>query len=199
MNKYEVFFLEAGFNWTLAKALPYGILLLVGALASFLILKKFKFKKWLRAVLAILVLPSFFLLYFVFYPIYQGDFSNGKRIVKGSDKYPQITEKELVVIALPNCPFCYEAMDRMFYLKKRDPKMQIEYIVCSSDSTTMKWYTEKSKGRLSVNLANDPTAFSALSNHSFPAFAIRNSDGTLSVWSNDSFGVRALDEVEEIL
>ncbi len=199
MNKYEVFFLEIGFNWTLAKALPYTLLVLLGALVSFFIFKKLRIKKWLRLVFALLVLPSFFIAYFIFHPIYQGDFSNGKRLVKSADKHPQITVNKLIIIALPNCPFCYEAMDRMFYLKKRDPKMQIEYIVCSSDTTAVEWYKQKSKGRITISLAKDPVALSDLANHAFPAFAIKNSDGTLSIWSNDNFGVRAIDEVESLL
>ena len=193
-------FLESGFSFTAAKLLPYIITILIGLVLAFLLRKRMAFRnRILRIALKLFVIVIPFGVYFVFNPIYQGDFSNNSESVKRDVSNQEITGDKLVVLTIPGCPYCRQAMERMLVLKERNPSLDIEFIVCHSDSTTTDFYKEISEDKINVRLANNPEAMAQLANHRFPAFVLSSSAGNLKKWSNDSFGVRALDEVESLV
>lgn len=193
-------FLESGFSFTAAKLLPYIITILIGLILAFLLRKKLNFRNRLVRIivkLVVIVLP--FGIYFVLNPIYQGDFSNNSEVVKRSDENQEIVGDKLVVLTIPGCPYCRQAMDRMLMLKERNPSLEIEFIVCHTDPASIDFYKEISEGKIAVRLATNPEAMANLANHRFPAFVLSEKVGSLKKWSNDSFGVRALDEVESLM
>lgn len=197
MSSVEQFFLNSGFSWTISKALPYILAVLLGFILLFIFRKRFKknaLLKWsLRLVLLVLPFGS----YFLYSPIYQGDFSNAGVDIPRDSSLVELTGDKLVVIAIPGCPYCLEAIDRMKLLHDRMPDVEIEYRVCSSDSLALDWYREKAGENIHLVLADSVEAMSKLAEHQFPTFILVKGDKRpLKRWSNDSFGVSALDEVE---
>lgn len=196
----EQSFIDSGFSFTASKLIPYLITLLMGLILVYLVRKRIRFKlRIVNVLLKLIILAIPFSIYFAFYPIYQGDFTNGAERVKRTQSNSEISGKKLVVIALPYCEFCAEAMSTMKLLKKRNPALEIEYIVCSSDSTTIQNYLELGEGEITVSLAKNHRAMSVLAHGKFPTFVLSEENLPLTRWSNDGFGVRALDQVESLV
>jgi len=196
----EQSFIESGFSFTAAKLLPYVITIVMGALLVFILRNRLKFNvRILNIVIKLVILVAPFFIYFGFHPIYEGDFSNNSEIVKRTEANKEIQGEKLYVLAMANCPYCKDAMAKMILLKERNPSLEIEYLVCHTDSLALKFYTEASQGKIKVSLAKNPEAMSKLANHAFPTFVLSEKVGSIKRWSNDSFGVRALDEVEALV
>ncbi|OFZ16908.1 MAG: hypothetical protein A3D92_10540 [Bacteroidetes bacterium RIFCSPHIGHO2_02_FULL_44_7] len=197
MSAVELFFLNSGFSWTLSKALPYVLAVLLGIILVYLMRKRFRKNALLKWALRLVFLVIPFTLYFMYSPIYRGDFSNGGEELARDSTMLELTGNKLVVLTIPGCPFCYEAVDRMILLHDRLPEAQIEFRVCSSDPNTLSWYKDKGGEAIQVVLADSSTAMATLAMHRFPAFILVDGDNKpLKRWSNDSFGVSAMDEVE---
>ena len=82
-------------------------------------------------------------------------------------------------------------------IKQREPNISIEYIVCSSDTLAKEWYDNEGDGIIDVRLAKDIESMSRLAKGRYPTFVLVDDSGELKTWSNDSFGVVAIDEVEK--
>jgi len=152
-----------------------------------------KFLRWGLLLLAFII-P--FGIYFSISPIYEGDFSNNSIEVSRSDANAELNGKKLVVITIPGCPFCLEAIDQLLIMKGRVPKIEIEYIVCGSDSTSLDWYKEKAGSEIAVKLADNKEEMAKIAQHAFPTFVLVDNNHPLKTWPNDSFGVFAKDEIE---
>jgi len=193
----ESYFLEAGLSWTMSKILPYLIMVLLGIIFWVIAKRLFKslnkFLKW-ALLLIVFVLP--FGVYFILSPIYEGDFSNKSTEVLRTDEKAELEGKKLVVIAIPGCPYCLEAIDQLLIMKKRVPKLEIEYLICSDDSTSVEWYKEKGGDDITVKLAKNKTEMAKIAQHAFPTFLLVDNDHPIKIWSNSSFGVFARDEIE---
>jgi hypothetical protein len=200
MNELEKIFLSIGAGWYLSKLLPYIILPLLAFLFSFFIVRNRLKKRWLRLALMGMSPILIFGVYFLIHPIYEGDFSNVRQVKKLTAQYKALLpENQFTVVSIPNCPFCYEAMDKMLMLKKRNPSMHITYYVCSKDESTLKWYQQKAGDDIEVQLAPKPDELIQLTGTSFPAFVLNATDGNVYVWKNRFFGVAAIDEVEKLI
>lgn len=197
MNAIEIFLLDSGLSWTISKLLPYLLMVLTGLM--FVIFSQ-RFLTSSKLIARILIKLSFliipFVVYFVYFPIYEGDFSNNSLLIEKGDAEQELQGHKLVVLSIPNCPYCYSSIDKMIKLKERVPSIEIEYIVCHSNSETMKWYQEKAGDALNVKIADSIKAMMDLASHSFPTFVLVKNDKMLRTWSNDNFGVFAMDEVE---
>lgn len=197
MSSIEHYFLDSGFSWTISKALPYILAILLGFIFLYLFRKRFKKNALLKWSLRLVFLTLPFGIYFYYSPIYQGDFSNAGVEIERDSTYAELTGEKLVVIAIPGCPFCMEAMDRMELLKERVPGAVIEYRICSTDSVALDWYLKNAGEGIQITLADSVQVMSELAEHRFPSFVLVKGDNRpLKRWSNDSFGVSALDEVE---
>ncbi|MDP4797872.1 MAG: hypothetical protein NWR50_03325 [Crocinitomicaceae bacterium] len=193
----ESYFLNAGLSWTMSKVLPYFIMILVGILLWIIAKKLLKsLNKFLRWALLLVIFLMPFGIYFSISPIYEGDFSNNAIEVMRSDANAELTGKKLVVITIPGCPFCLQAIDQLLVMKKRVPNIEIEYIVCSSDSTTVDWYKENAGDDITVRLAVNSEEMAKIAQHAFPTFVLVDNNHPIKTWSNDSFGVFARDEIE---
>lgn len=198
MSGVEQFFLNMGFSWTVSKVLPYLIAVLLGIILVFLFRKRFRKNALLKWTIRLTMLVVPFVAYFVYSPIYEGDFANnGEEIARDSSNV-ELTGKKLVVLSIPGCPYCYESVDRMVLLHKRVPEAAIEYVVCgSADPKALEWYQEKGGEAITVRFAKNSEAMAALAQHAFPTFVLLDGDNRpIKRWSNDHFGVSALDEVE---
>ena len=196
----EQSFIDSGFSFTASKLIPYLITILMGLILVYLVRKRVRFKlRIVNVFLKLVIIAIPFILYFAFYPIYQGDFTNGAERVKRTESNAEISGQKLVVIAIPGCQYCEGAMNTVKLLKKRNPSLEIEYIVCSSDSSTTKTYSELGNGEINVRLAKNSRAMSALAKGRYPTFVLSEENLPLTRWSNDGFGVRALDQVESLV
>ena len=193
----ESYFLESGLSWTMSKILPYLFMVLVGFILV-LITKRFikSMNKWMSLALLLVIFVMPFGIYFIVSPIYQGDFSNNSLEIARSEANAELSGKKLVVITIPGCPYCLEAVDQLLVMKKRVPEIEIEYIVCSSDSTTLEWYKEKAGNLISVKLSENKEEMAKIAQHAFPTFVLVDNNHPIKTWSNDSFGVFARDEIE---
>lgn len=190
-------FLDSGFGFTTSKVLPYIITLLIGLIIVFLMRSKLNFRnKLIRIGLKIIIVIIPVAVYFAVYPIYEGDFSNSFKVVKRSSDNSEVSGDKLYVISIAGCPFCKLAMSKMLQLEERNPSLEIEYLVCSRDSSTLDFYTEINEGKIPVKLAEKPEEIMVLAEGSFPTYVLTRKNEPLKTWSNQNFGVRALDDVE---
>src|SRR5688572_10153327 len=74
MNGFENWFLSMGLSWQTSKLIPFILVVVAGVLIGVWLKRKVK-KKWLRITIPIVTTLVFFLGYFLYSPIYEGDFS----------------------------------------------------------------------------------------------------------------------------
>lgn len=189
----ESFFLNLGLSYTWSKALPYLILIILGILIGTMLFKRSKSLGMKIASLVTIVIP--FVIYFAIHPIYQGDFSNNSRIIAPSEELAELSGKKLVVISLPGCGFCKQSVAQMKEVKARNKNIAVEYIVASSDSSSLAFYQEVIKGEFPLTLAQNPEAMGIAAEGRFPCFVLVDNDKPMQAWNNNTFGVAALDVV----
>ena len=135
-----------------------------------------------------------FIINFIIHPIYDGDLANNHKEVE--KKYSDFNDADLVVITIPDCPFCHESITKINKLQARNPTLKIKYIVCSSDTNQTEAYIRKLDKKVTVNIASDPNKIATVANLRFPAFLTIKGKKML-YFDNNNFGVRALDYIEE--
>jgi len=200
MSFVEVFLLQLGFSWFWSKLFPYILFPLIGLGIGLLILRYIRHKTVFFKSLILLIFPcTTFLLYFAFAPIYQGDFDNQKESSALEGMALNLPPRQLTVASIPGCPFCYEAMDKLLLLKKRNPHLRIVYEVITQSKEDLDWYRRKGGKNILVQKAANPEALVKLAKTGFPTFMLPNGRGELYCWSNRHFGCGALDEIESII
>lgn len=196
MNYLENFLLESGLSWSASKAFPYLFCVLFGLILVF-IFRKIKIKtKWIFRIILILFFLLPFVIYFSIYPIYEGDFSNQGIKPHSSIQFP--SSKSLTVIALPDCPYCYQSIALMKKIKKRNPTIPISYWIVSADTLPPKSAILKViPSEFSTSQHHNVSEISKLVQGTFPCFIISENKKAVKLWNNNQFGVCALDEIEE--
>jgi hypothetical protein len=190
----EDFFSGIGFGWTMSKVMPYLVFLFLGVVLTILARKYFKKRALRLASLLLIVIP--FGVYFMISPIYESDFSNSSKSYKPMKKIS--AEGHLTVIAIPNCPFCSEAMDRLVKIQERTGSTTIDFKVLSSDSLLLAPYLKKSNGSINVQTEKQFAPFMKLAAGRFPAYVYTSKKET-RVWHNEGVGTEAFDWLEEQL
>ncbi|MBL1280587.1 MAG: hypothetical protein COA33_009955 [Fluviicola sp.] len=201
MNSFESFLLNSGLSWTSSKVIPYLLMILIGIILVVLLKRILKLKnKPVKIIIQLLFFILPFIIYFISTPIYEGDFSNNSIEINRSDENKELQGKKLVVLSIPGCQYCFAAIGRMKKLKERVPSLEIEYLLCSNDSINnpsyLKWYSDEANNAFDISVAENVEAMSKLAEGVFPTFVLVNNNEPLKKWSNDSFGVVALDELE---
>lgn len=189
----ETLFLNLGFSYTWSKALPYILLTIIGILIGIILFKKAKTLTFKILSIFIIFIP--FAVYFYFQPIYQGDFTNEAKVVQHSDTIKDLTGHKLVVISMPGCPYCKESVLLFKEIKKKHPNLKVEYAVTSDDSRNLIFYEEVIQGEFPLYLAENSEHLIQIAEGRFPTFALVNGKQPIRVWTNNTFGVIALDEV----
>lgn len=192
----ELTLLENGFSWTMSKLLPYLVLVFGGILLAITFSKGFSFRPRIIKILAVLVLIAApFGIGFALHPIYEGDFSSdGKEV---ADSKIKVNKKyDLLIVTIPDCPFCLESIGRLKLIKKRNPDVQMLFSVCSSDKEKMTLYKELIAGDFDVALATDLNGSVDLAEAHFPTFVQIDEGKPVYKWSNDQFGAGAIDAFE---
>jgi hypothetical protein len=193
MNSFELFFLNFGFSWTISKILPYVLFLIIGGLISFYLFKRTSRKKKLFIATPLSILP--FIVFFILFPIYEGDFSNSP--YSPDTKFiKELSGADLVVIAIPGCPFCLESARKINLLKSRNPEIEIRFVVCTTRDEDLLVYRKAFHKSISVEKTIENDLFLEVARNGFPTFVSLQHGEIKKAWSNDAFGVRAIDEVE---
>ena len=203
MNTLEIFLSSLGLSWTLSKLLPYILFLIIGFSFSVIFYKKLKLLKPLKIIisLAIFVLP--FLLYFVYSPIYKGDFSNSGYTVSSENRFPD--KKQLTVYVLSNCPHCIQATSTLKNMLLQNKRICLEIKVIGNHIKDKIKYQRliNQLGGVSLykkgdSLAQEPIkAMLKLTKCEFPTYLLSENGQAVKAWHNDRFGVRAMDEVDQ--
>lgn len=189
------YFLERGWSWTTSAILPYIVLFLAGFFICVLLLRfvKKKLWRWIVALLLLLV-PSG--VYFGLYPIYEYDFVDASKEMAWPKELTRVDEKGLVIVVIPGCPYCAEAMETANKLIKRNPKLSIDVIVLAKKAGDLKAYRKQVNGRIAVVLATNEQTYVRISHGRFPFYLQKNGDmGAL--WTHEQVGPMVLDRMEQ--
>ena len=202
MNSFEIFFSSLGLTWTMSKLLPYILFLLLGISFSIIFYRKFKLLKPLKIFisLAILVLP--FLLYFVYSPIYQGDFSNSGYTISSESRFPD--KKQFTVYVLPNCKYCVSSTATLKAMIRKNKEINLVVRVMGHTiNDSLKYVKLMDKlGTISMNSSNNSLErvqikeIISITQGEFPTFVLSKNGKAIKAWHNDRFGVSAMDEVD---
>ena len=194
-KKIELISLNIGLSWTFSKILPYFILGICGVLL-FIQFIKMNFNKFLKFISGLIILILPFLIGFVLNPIYEGDFSKQGASIKSNFSSTDFKDDGLLVVTIPDCPFCFGAIEKLKIIKRRNPKLKIDFVVCSTNKQYIKNYIKEINGEFSIRLADNPEELAKTSGFKFPTFFKVENKKPTYMWSNDQFGVRAIDEFE---
>ena len=193
MNSIELLLLNLGLSFTMAKFIPYVLLLLMGWFLGRFVYRKIQQKtpkRWLQALVFIGFFIQPVLVYFVIFPIYQGDLVDLSYHPKTKLKLPQ--QKNLIVVALPGCKFCSESTQVMKSILPH-VKTPIQYWVLGSDSTDLTTYQSLVGKDISCTLQTNLTEVLPITEGSFPTYLLIEKGKIKKAWHNDTFGVRALE------
>lgn len=195
-KSFEMGLLNSGFSWTMSKLLPYITVVIEGILLAYFFAKGFKFKPKVVKILAVLILfAAPFAVSFIFHPIYEGDFSSQGTEVKASTV--KVDEKyDLLIVTIPDCPFCLESIFRLKQIKQRNPSVKMLFSVCTTNKQKLSLYKELIAGDFDIALAEDIEASVKLAEAHFPTFVQLKKGLPVYKWSNDQFGAGAMDEFE---
>lgn len=195
MNQIDYFFLDLGLSWSSAKAIPYVISIVLGLLL-FYFLKKIKLKKkWLKITIRLIAFITPFVIYFSFFPIYEGDFTNQGTQPKSAIQFP--VNKSITVVVLPNCPYCYQSILLMKKIKERNPHIPINYWVSTQDTLPSNTAILKVLPKdFQVIQRHDIEKISELVQRTYPCFILSEKGKAVKLWNNNQVGVSALDEME---
>ena len=195
-SKIENVALDLGLSWTFSKLLPYGITIACGVLLFFQI-KKISFNRsLLKSILLLIAFALPFTIGFAFHPIYEGDFSSEGEIVKKNTSPSEFKNDGLTVTTIPECPFCFGSIEKLKKIQKRNPKLKIDFIVCAKNIKYLKKYKNEINGAFSIRMAENADSLAITSGLRFPTFFLIKNKKPVYKWSNDQFGVCAIDEFE---
>ncbi len=195
-SQIQDLFFKAHFSWTFSKLSAYLFTVISGLSLIFVTRKKLKsLKLYYRIPLLTVISTLGFVVAFILNPIYEGDFrKDGKKI----NQKTQINEVngDFVMIALLDCPYCHEAIQTLNKIQQRNPQMKISVIVLTAHTENLKQYTSEVDKRITVKTTKDFDAITQLAGGTYPAFFQIKKGLITEVWSNDQFGTRAIDKIE---
>ncbi|MBI2259710.1 MAG: hypothetical protein HYU67_12550 [Flavobacteriia bacterium] len=194
----ERLLIENNFSWTISKALPYFLVVVLGFILSYFIYNLAK-TKIIKLILSVFVAVLPFIISFIFHPIYEGDFSRVGTSYQLKNDNQDFQTVDLVVLTIPGCPFCHESTIYSNKMLLRQPRLKIKYIVCDTNTREIEPYQKKLNRKISVSLAKDLKLCINISQGSFPTFVALKNKKIVEKWSNDQFGVRAKDFVENFI
>ena len=195
----ENFFIELGLSWVISKILPYLFMLIIG-IGFQLMLRRFIVRRSINRLLFVWLITFVpIVIYFAFVPIYQGDFSNTFVNLKKSASTEELSNVDMLVVTIPNCPFCKESINVLKKIKKRKPKLRIKMLVCSSENSALNEYQKIISHDFDIALAKNKLGLAKLTNYIFPSFITVVNGKMDKIWTNDHFGLVARDYVESNL
>ncbi len=181
------------YYWTFSKIIPYIVSIVGGIFLSYLLSKSTSKIRIIRFFIWLIPL----VIYFIFNPVYEDDFSNNYREIHLKKELVSSNENQLIVITIPNCLFCFESIKTIKEIKKRVPTLNVKYIVCSKDSSSIDLYKKEIDGSFQISNCQNPKEWGGICQGKFPSYLLIANKSN-RIWSNDNFGTFVKDEIEEI-
>ena len=141
-------------------------------------------------------------IYFAYAPIYSGDFSNDFYRPQLKNEFP--TAKKLSVYVLPTCPYCIQATSTLVAMMQKNKQINLEINVLCSNAKEADKYLNLMKGYGLVKVRSDNPEYLIrhkdllkLTEGQFPTYILSENKMVLKAWHNDTFGVDAMDEINQ--
>ena len=182
-----------GVSFTISKFLPYLLTILIGIVSSILIHKHISASKFIRIIVIILITALPFGIYFSIYPIFEGDINSEGVIIRKNLDLPK--NKDLLIIALADCPFCIQSQNTIKIIHQKNKKIKAEYLIVNGTKQDSIRYARMLNGFASCRTMKNSIPLLQSIQGSFPSFILVRKGKLNKVWSNNTFGVRAWDEV----
>ena len=196
----ETFLLDWGLSHTMSKIIPYVLVILFGLLLAILVYRRFKSDKRIAITLGLFFLITPFIGYFTVNTIYQGDFSDQGTTISIKNLKTQIMRNGLLVLALPGCGYCMESIEGLKIIKKRKPKLKIEFdVIGFLAGEAIGKYEKAIDGKFKVKQLKNDIEFTAVTGTSYPTFIMIENGKAVKFWTNNQFGVVAKDRVENFV
>ena len=182
-----------GVSFTVSKFLPYLLTILIGIVSSILIHKHISASKFIRIIVIILITALPFGIYFSIYPIFEGDINSEGVVIRKNLDLPK--NKDLLIIALADCPFCIQSQNTIKIIHQKNKKIKAEYLIVNGTKQDSIRYARMLNGFASCRTIKNSVPLLQSIQGSFPSFILVRKGKLNKVWSNNTFGVRAWDEV----
>jgi hypothetical protein len=182
-----------GVSFTVSKFLPYLLTILIGVICAKLLSKHLSASKIIRNIFTVLIAILPFGIYFAINPIFQGDFSNEGVLIKKKLELPK--NNDLLIIALADCPYCIQSQETIKLIHKKNTKIKAEYLIVNGTMQDSIRYARMLNGFASCRTMKNNIPLLQSIQGSFPSFILVRKGKLNKVWSNNTFGVRAWDEV----
>jgi hypothetical protein len=182
-----------GLSFTVSKFLPYLLTILIGIICAKLLSKHLSASKIIRNIFTALITILPFGIYFAIHPIYQGDFSNEGVLIKKKLVLPK--DKDLLIVALADCPYCIQSQETIKIIHQKNKKIKAEYLIVNGTKQDSIRYARRLLGFASCRTIKNSVPLLQTIQGSFPSFILVRKGKLNKVWSNNTFGVRAWDEV----
>jgi len=198
-----------GLGWTASFVAPRLLMLLLTALLVSVFWNAAQVGSRMKVVLSILLFSACVGGYLAVNLPYKVDWSRTGTDMGGKlDGNPielMLNESQpdfngLVMLALPNCPYCFEALPKVRAIKQRQPDIDIAVFVFARDSGRMEFFKEHiGSVDFPVYLITDRGFSKEICGGMFPAFLYYKNGKVVHNWAYNEFGYPALDWVEDRL
>ena len=182
-----------GLSFTVSKFSPYFLAVFLGFFFSKLLYRHISASIIIRILFITLITVLPFGIYFAIHPIFEGDISNEGINIKNNLDVPK--NKDLLIIALADCPYCIQSQNTIKIIHQKNKKIKAEYLIVNGTNQDSVRYARMLNGFASCrNLKNSIPLLQSIQG-SFPSFILVQNGRLKKVWSNNTFSVRAWDEV----
>ena len=182
-----------GLSFTLSKFIPYLLTILIGIVCAKLLSKHISASKIIRNIFITLITILPFGIYFAINPIFQGDFSNEGVLIKKKLELPK--NNDLLIIALADCPYCIQSQETIKLIHQKNTKIKAEYLILNGTKQDSIRYARMLNGFASCRTIKNSVHLIQTIQGSFPSFILVQNSTFKKVWNNNTFSVRAWDEV----
>jgi hypothetical protein len=182
-----------GLSFTASKFLPYFLTVFLGIVFSKLLYRHISASKIIRFLFITLITVLPFGIYFAIHPIFEGDISNEEINIKNNLDLPK--NKDLLIIALADCPYCIQSQKTIKIIHQKNTKIKAEYLIVNGTKQDSIRYARMLNGFASCRTMKNSIPLLQSIQGRFPSFILVRKGKLNKVWSNNTFGVRAWDEV----
>ena len=182
-----------GLSFTLSKFIPYLLTILIGIVCAKLLSKHISASKIIRILFITLITILPFGIYFAIHPIFEGDISNEGINIKNNLDLPK--NKDLLIIALADCPYCIQSQETVKLIHQKNTKIKAEYLIVNGTKQDSIRYARMLLGFASCRTVKNSVPLIQTIQGRFPSYILVQKGKLNKVWTNNTFGVRAWDEV----
>lgn len=193
-------------GWMTSYLLPIalGVFLLITSLV--LLWKSIPLNRLPKVIVSILLAVALMSSYLIFNPPYINDWhARGEKLDEGHflsaiECGPDSTLSDftgLIMLALPDCPYCIEAAENLKILQHRTDSSSVRILLASNSENYIRSFINRTQVSVqTISACSNIHVMNDLSQGRYPAY-LRVEEGEIVYrWSNGQFGYPALDMVE---